>query len=132
MVPVSPGVWKCIEAYLPVRHNILERLGCLGEQALLLNRYGKRLSGPCVSRIAHSLAKRGGVAMVSVHQFRHTCASDLLESGTALPQVQKMLGHACVTTTLRYTHITDPERQEAMKRHPVNEFLANKEGRDVT
>ena len=130
-VPVSAGVWKCLEVYLPERHNMLERLGRLDEQALLLNRSGKRLSGCCISRIAHNLARRASVPMVSVHQFRHTCATDLLEGGTSLPEVQKMLGHACVTTTLRYTQITDPERQDAMKRHPVNGFLGDTEGRAV-
>jgi hypothetical protein len=42
-----------------------------------------------------------------------------------------MLGHACVTTTLRYTQISDPERVAAMARHPVNEFLKGTEGRAV-
>ena len=131
-VPLSAGVWKCIEAYLPQRHNILERFGCVGEQAMFVNRSGKRLSGASISRIAHNLARRAEVPMVSLHQFRHTCATDLLESGTSLPEVQKILGHACVTTTLRYTQITDPERLDAMRLHPVNEFLGGTERRAVT
>lgn len=130
-VPVSAGVWKCVEAYLPVRHNMLERFGCLDEQALFVNKSGRRLKGENISRIVHNLARRAGVPMVSMHQFRHTCATDLLESGASLPEVQKMLGHACVTTTLRYTQITDPARQEAMKRHPVNDFLNEKEDKEV-
>lgn len=130
-VPVSAGVWKCMEAYLPVRHNALEKFGRLDEPALFVNKSGKRLSGQSISWIAHRLARQAGVPMVSLHQFRHTCATDLLEGGTPLPQVQKMLGHATVTTTLRYTQITDPERLEAMKRHPVNEFLSRQAGRAI-
>jgi len=126
-VPVGAGVWKCVEAYLPLRHNRLEKLGRLGEQALFINRAGKRMKGQSISLIAHNLARRAGVPMVSMHQFRHTCASDLLEGGTAIPEVQRILGHACVTSTLRYTQIADPERAAAVKLHPVNEFLAVRE-----
>jgi integrase/recombinase XerD len=63
---------------------------------------------------------------VSLHQFRHTCASDLLEGGVSLPEVQRMLGHLSVTTTARYLQIADPQRVEAMHRHPLNDAL----GRD--
>lgn len=130
-VPVSAGVWKCMELYLPARHNVIEKLGRLDEQALFIGRSGRRLRGVEISRIAHCLAKHADVPMVSMHQFRHTCASDLLESGTSLPDVQKMLGHACVTSTLRYTQITDPERAAAMRMHPVNDFLRETTGREV-
>lgn len=130
-VPVSAGVWKCLESYLPARHNVLEKLGRVDECSLFINRSGGRLSGEEISRIAHCLAKYAGVPMVSMHQFRHTCASDLLENGTSLPDVQKMLGHACVASTLRYTQIADPERVEAMRMHPVNDFLREATRREV-
>jgi site-specific recombinase XerD len=130
-VPVSAGVWKCVEAYLPLRHNLLEQFGRLAEPALFVNRSGQRLKGPRISDLAHRLARQAGVPMVSLHQFRHSCASDLLEGGASLPEVQKILGHACVTTTLRYTQITDPQRQAAMRRHPVNEFLSQPDGRAI-
>jgi integrase/recombinase XerD len=63
------------------------------------------------------------VPLVSLHQFRHTCASDLLESGVSLPEVQQMLGHATVVTTTRYLQIADPERARAIKKHPLNDYL---------
>jgi len=59
----------------------------------------------------------------SLHQFRHTCASDLLERGASLPEVQGLLGHKRVDTTSRYLHIADPERARAVSKHPLNDYL---------
>ena len=52
--------------------------------------------------------------LVSLHQFRHSCASDLLEAGVHLAEVQRILGHQGIATTVRYTHIADPQRRAAM------------------
>src|SRR5260221_295275 len=61
--------------------------------------------------------------LVTVHQFRHSCASDLLEAGVHLAEVQRILGHQGIATTVRYAHIADPARRAAIARHPVNDFL---------
>lgn len=122
-VPVPQILWRCLESYLPRRHNVLERAGALGQPALLVNRRGKRLTGQMISNGIHSIARRAKVALVSLHQFRHSCASDLLESGVHLADVQRILGHQGISTTVRYTHIADPQRREAMARHPLNEWL---------
>lgn len=127
-VPVGVGVWKCIEAYLPYRHNRLELTGHLEEKALLVNTRGKRLSGAGISTLIDRLVKSAGVAHVTPHQFRHSCASDLLEAGVTIPEVQKFLGHAAIESTVRYVAIADPERAKAMAKHPLNRFLGNGEG----
>ena len=67
------------------------------------------------------MARRAGVSIRSLHQFRHTCASDLLEAGVHLAQVQRILGHSVIATTVRYVHIADPQRREAMRLHPLND-----------
>jgi site-specific recombinase XerD len=122
-VPVSEGIWRCLEAYLPLRQNLLERRGVCREPALFLNRAGVRMSSQSLGLMVHRLAKRAAVPLVSLHQFRHTCASDLLENGVSLPEVQQMLGHATVVTTTRYLQIADPERARAIKKHPLNDYL---------
>lgn len=122
-VPLHEGVGRCLEAYLPYRQNQLERWGTQGELALLINRHGKRLSAQCLGLLVHRLAQRAKVPLVSLHQFRHTCASDLLENGASLPEVQQLLGHKRVDTTSRYLHIADPERARAMSKHPLNDYL---------
>jgi site-specific recombinase XerD len=123
-VPVPEILWRCLESYLPQRHNVLERAGALGQQALLVNRRGNRLTGQMISNGIHAMAKRAQIGLVSLHQFRHSCASDLLEAGVHLPEVQRILGHQVIATTVRYTHIADPQRREAMACHPLNDWLA--------
>jgi site-specific recombinase XerD len=126
-VPLPPMVLQCLEAYLPQRHNVLEHNAAVGEQALLVTRLGTRLSGETISNTIHRIARRAGVSIHSLHQFRHTCASDLLEAGVHLSQVQRVLGHAMIATTVRYLHIADPQRREAIQLHPLNQWLSLKE-----
>ncbi len=126
-VPVGEAVWRCIEAYLPRRQNRLELTGRRDEQALLVNALGERVKGAQVSRMVHRLAGAAGVEHVTLHQFRHSCASDLLEAGAKLPEVQRILGHAAIESTLRYVAVADPERAAAIGRHPINRFLATVE-----
>lgn len=122
-VPLSEGIGRCLEAYLPRRQELLERHGKTTEPALLVNRNGQRLSAQSLGLIVHRLARRAQVPLVSLHQFRHTCASDLLESGATLPEVQGLLGHKRVETTARYLQIADPERVRAVSKHPLNDYL---------
>jgi len=127
-VPVGEGVWRCIEAYLPRRQNRLEKTGRVDERALLVNTLGERVSAEAISGMVRRLAETAGVGTVTIHQFRHSCASDLLEAGVTLPEVQKILGHAVIASTVRYLAIADPERARAISRHPINRFLAPDEG----
>jgi site-specific recombinase XerD len=129
-VPVNEGIWRCLEAYLPLRQNLLAQRGVNGEPALLLNREGRRMSAQSLGLLVHRLARTAAVPLVSLHQFRHTCASDLLESGVSLPEVQQLLGHASVSTTTRYLQIADVERVRAIKRHPLNDYLGATEPTD--
>src|SRR5665213_475578 len=69
-VPLPPMVLRCLEAYGPQRHNQLERCGLLGETALLVTRTGARLTGQAVSNGIHAIARRAGVSLHSLHQFR--------------------------------------------------------------
>jgi integrase/recombinase XerC len=123
LVPVPDLTRRCLEAYLPKRHNRLERARRLDEQALLIGRDGGRLTAQSISNGVRRLATTAGIKVVSVHQFRHSCASDLLEAGVALPDVQRILGHEGIATTVRYTHIADPMRTAAINLHPINAWL---------
>lgn len=123
-LPLSEPIARCLESYLPLRQNQLERWQRPEETSLLINRQGARLSAASIGGLVHRLARSAGIPLVTVHQFRHTCASDLLENGASLPEVQTILGHKCVETTSRYLHIAGPERLQAMKQHPLNDYLS--------
>lgn len=117
---------QCLRAYLPRRHNELQRLGRGDQRALWINRYGDRLSDQAISSGIQRLARRGGVGELTLHQFRHSCASDLLEAGIGLPQIQRMLGHQSIMTTVRYLHVADPARHQAAEQHPINHMLGDR------
>jgi site-specific recombinase XerD len=125
---VLPDVSRqCLEHYLAQRHNRLEMVGRVEEQALFVSSSGYRLKGTQVSGAIRRIAKRAGLKGITIHQFRHTCASDLLEAGLHVAQVQEILGHQAIGTTARYLHISDPQRAEAVKLHPINDILAGRE-----
>ncbi len=122
-VPLPEMVLQCLDAYLPLRHNQLEETARCGECALLVSRTGNRLSGSAISNGVHAIARRAQVLIHSLHQFRHSCASDLLEAGVHLAEVQRILGHSVIQTTVRYVHIADPQRRAAITLHPLNDWL---------
>ena len=122
-IPVPSLTYQCLESYLPKRQNHLEALGLADEPALFVNRYGRRLTGGAISRGIQKLTDGKEDSSITLHQFRHTCASDLLEAGVRLPEVQNILGHQAIGTTMRYLHVADPQLHEAMKCHPINEIL---------
>lgn len=128
-VAVPEVTYRCLEAYLPQRQNHLERLGLRTERALLVNRDGVRVNASAISGAVKRLAVRAEIPRITLHQFRHTCASDLLASGVHVAQVQRVLGHETIATTMRYLHIADPARHEAAARHPINRILAEGGGR---
>lgn len=127
-LPLVDLVARCMEAYLPVRAQQLQELGKSEEAALFVNRRGKRLSGPALGKGVFRIAQRMEVPLDRLHQFRHTCASDLIEAGVCVPEVQRLLGHAAITSTLRYLHFSDPQRREAVERHPLNDWLVRRGG----
>ena len=81
------------------------------------------MKGEDLSRGVKRLAKRANVEELTVHWFRHTCASDLLEAGASVAEVQEMLGHRAICTTIRYLDVADPQRQRAAELHPINSML---------
>jgi len=123
-VPVPALVARALEGYLPKRQNHLESLGRRDEPALFVDRYGGRLACHAISRGIRRIARRGDLSELTLHQFRHTCASDLLEDGARLPEVQQVLGHRTISTTMRYLSIADPQLHRAVALHPVNDFLS--------
>lgn len=122
-VPVPELTARCLEVYLPHRQLALERQERVESSALFVGERGRRLSGQTVSQTVHRLARSAGLDGVTLHAFRHSCASDLLEAGVRLPEVQKILGHRSLPTTVRYLQIADPARHAAMRRHPINDGL---------
>ena len=95
----------------------------LGERktnALLLNRYGQRLPERRVQRILGNYAAKAGIEKrVHPHILRHTFATHLLDGGADLRVVQELLGHARLSSTQIYTHVTKSQaRKVYLSAHP--------------
>ncbi len=70
-----------------------------------------------VQRIVERYAKEAGITKhITPHSLRHTFATDLLLSGADIRSVQSLLGHASITTTQIYTHVTNNQMKEVHKK----------------
>lgn len=75
------------------------------------------LTARSVQRIIHKYAMLAGITHdVTPHTFRHSFATDLLRNGADIRSVQSMLGHASITTTQIYTHITNEGLRDVHKK----------------
>jgi integrase/recombinase XerD len=90
------------------------------QTAVFLSQRGKRLARESVYRLVRDWAGAAGLeAHVTPHTFRHSFATHLLEGGADLRVVQALLGHASISTTQLYTHLTGERLREVYARaHP--------------
>jgi site-specific recombinase XerD len=89
-------------------------------QAVFVNQRGTRLGRESVWRMVRTRSEAAGISMhVTPHTFRHSFATHLLEGGADLRVVQVLLGHASISTTQLYTHLTGERVREVYARaHP--------------
>lgn len=132
LVPVGRPAIEAVNGWLPQRLQLIrERAGrgrAVEQEALFLNGRGTRLSTRSVERIVQAYGQRAGISqMVTPHALRHSFATHLLEMGADLRSVQELLGHASLSTTQRYTHLTlDHLANVYDKAHPLSNPVVKK------
>lgn len=117
IVPVAKSAVDAVDHYL-VNHRTdsVEQ----GQTPLFMSEKGKRINRLAVWQRVKLYAKAAGIAKeISPHTLRHSFATHLLENGADLRVIQEMLGHASISTTDRYTHISQRHLTEAFEAfHP--------------
>jgi len=90
------------------------------EQAVFLNRFGKKLSARSIRSIVVKYVKLARIdKKISPHSIRHTFATHLLQEGAGIREIQELLGHEDIATTQIYTHLNIKKiKQEYEKYHP--------------
>lgn len=76
--------------------------------ALFTNQRGRRLSVTMIQKIVRDLGKKAGLK-VTPHKIRHSFATHLLQNRVDIRYIQEFLGHSNISTTARYTHVSNPE-----------------------
>jgi integrase/recombinase XerD len=105
IIPVGQSSYDCLYAYVHnARHVFLKKQST---DILFLSRRRAGFTRQGCWKMVKQYAGKAGLGMkVHPHTFRHSFASHLLEGGADLRSVQIMLGHADISTTQIYTHIT--------------------------
>ena len=109
-----------INLYLKEGRNLL--LDGIKSDYLIVGKKSEKLTTRRVEQIIDDIIKRTSIKLnITPHMFRHTFATHLLDNGCDLLVVQELLGHASLSSTEIYTHVSNEHLREVyLKCHPRN------------
>ncbi len=122
LVPCGSSAWEALRHYQNGWRKQLP-ITPIGKDLVFLNRFGTPLSRISIFNLIKRTAADAGIRkVVSPHSLRHAFATHLVENGADLRAVQLMLGHASITTTEIYTHLSrDFLKQTVDQFHPLSQ-----------
>jgi len=119
IIPIGKTAADALDKYLHEGRSKFISKGP-SENALFLNHHGKRLTRQGFWKILKKLAEEANIQRdLTPHTLRHSFATHLLENGADLRAVQEMLGHADISTTQIYTHVSKTRLKDVYSQfHP--------------
>ncbi len=118
IVPIYSDLVQSIEGYLVIRQEYFVKQSDTGY--LFLNRMGEPLTRQYIWSWVKNICTHAGIKKhVSPHTLRHCFATHILSGGADLRTIQLFLGHANISTTEIYTHVTDSDKRKVITNfHP--------------
>lgn len=117
LVPIGKKAILAVDHYLTHHRGLTDSDR---QQKLFVTKFGKPLDRFAVWKFIKKYALQAGITKnISPHTFRHSFATHLLDHGADLRVIQEMLGHASISSTDRYTHVSRSHLQDAFNAcHP--------------
>lgn len=121
VVPLGPPCIEALRTWIALRKVMESSRRAQHATALFLGRNGTRLTSRRVEGIVRTLGSTSaGRDDVHPHALRHSCATHMLEGGADLRAIQELLGHASLSTTQKYTHVSiEHVMKQYDKAHPL-------------
>jgi len=121
VVFLSPDAQQTINKYLEARRDTDAALFLRHKKGSVGPADNLRLTPRSIQRLIKKYAATAGLTKkITPHTLRHTFATDLLSNGADVRQVQQLLGHASITTTQAYTHLTDVHLRDVHAKYHHN------------
>ncbi|MFN3199887.1 MAG: tyrosine recombinase XerC [Bradymonadia bacterium] len=131
VVPMGRHAVESLSTWMLRRPALLAK-GTSPTEALFLSTRGRRFGPRAIQRLVEQHRSACAEGGATPHWLRHACATHMLSSGADLRAIQEMLGHASLSTTQRYTHVTVEALMKAYDQaHPRARQPAEDRGPDV-
>jgi site-specific recombinase XerD len=114
VIPLPPPLCAELDMYRQLK-------GASSTSPVFTSITGRRLTGRIITELFHRYEKKAGIdgKGYTVHKIRHSFATLLLQNNVSVVEIQKLMGHSDISSSLIYLHTTAQRLQDAVQKHPL-------------